>query len=751
MKKSLLVISILFVSIASVIAQTRFDNNDQHYRITIKKAKGKIIIDGKIEEPDWQASEMVTNFWQSIPYDSAHANVKTEVRVTFDDNFLYVSGICYQPQKYVVTSLKRDFQNGTTDIFGINLDTFKDKLNGFNFAISPYGVQREGLVSNGSEVDNSWDNKWYSEVRNFNDKWVVEMAIPFKTLRYKSNEGVNEWLVNFLRFDQTQARTERSMWAPVPRNFPGNALAFSGTMVWETPPPKPGANISVIPYLLGDSDKDYFNKKAANVHGNVGVDAKIAITPSLNLDVTVNPDFAQVEVDRQVTNLSRFELFFPERRQFFVENADLFGSFGLSNINPFFSRRIGLKNGTKVPILAGLRLSGRVNKNWRVGLLSMQTAAKSDSSASLYEPQANFSMVAVQRRVFKRSNIAFVLMNRQNFLNTEAERNANPNAFTRIIGLDYNLASNDGRWQGKFFYHKALVSKNDVGQYATAASINYFSRTWAFEQSYEMVGENYGVANATGYVARNNYYRTEPNVSYTFYPRSSFINSWSIGADGDWFWRISDNKSLDWDFSPVFFRVAFQNAAQLRITPLRWNYTYLFSDFDPTNTGGQTLKTDTKYIYKNLRINYVSNSRTSVFYSVQGLFGEYFNGEIAQIHTTINYRYQPYGVFSVDLTYNKIKLPAPYSSAELVLISPRIDLSFSKSVFFTTFVQYNNQRNNMNVNARFQWRFKPVSDLFVVYTENAFASPTDIDSYHYRALQTKNRALVLKLTYWLNI
>jgi hypothetical protein len=754
MKKLLLILFLSSSLIAYHSKLTAQSTNADKYHLSIKKAIGKIVLDGKIDEPDWQTANIATNFWQGQPYDTSFAIRKTEARVTFDDNFLYVSGVCYQPKKYVVVSLKRDFQGGTTDIFSINIDTFKDKQNAFNFAVSPYGVQRDGLVAYGNELSTDWDNKWYSKVVNYEDRWIVEMAIPFKTLRYKPVEGQNEWLVNFLRFDQSQTKAERSSWCPIPRNFAGNSIAFSGTLVWQTPPPQPGANISIIPYLLGGLDKDFVKNTPSGTDKNVGFDAKIGITPSLNLDLTVNPDFAQVEVDQQVQNLSRFEVSFPEKRQFFLENSDLFGSFGFDNITPFFSRRVGLAYNTKtdqnerIPILFGARLSGRLDKNWRVGFLSMQTAAKENFNL----PGANFGMLAVQRRVFARSNVAFMMVNKQNWLyDTLQKGNAgiDPKGYARIIGLEYNLASLDGKWSGKAFYHRLLVPQVADGQFAGAAYLEYNSTTWNMGGGYETVGQGYDDANQIGYVSRDNYWRVEPNIFYSFYPKSNLINTLSVGIDGDFIWRRTDNKQLDWDFSPVFFNIRFQSSAQLRISPRRWNYTYLFDDFDPTRKGAGKLKENTEYTYSETRIVFTSNARKPLFYTIQARLGEYYAGSIFQLVSSFSYRYQPYGVFTIQSSYNKIK--QPYGMSELLLIGPKVDLSFSRNVFFSTFAQYNNLSNNVNVNARFQWRFKPASDLFIVYTENYTADATTIENRYFNSFQSKNRALVLKLTYWLNI
>ena len=758
MKKILLLLSlILWFSVNSNAQNT---DNDKKYKLHIKKAVGKMVLDGKLDEADWKNANVADNFWQAQPYDSSRAINQTEARMTFDDNYLYVSGVCHQPKKYVVLSLKRDFAGGTTDVFAVNLDTFKDKLNSFNFAVSPLGVQRDGLVSNGNELSTDWDNKWYSKVINYEDRWEVEIAIPFKTIRYKVGEDINEWLVNFLRFDQSQKFAERSSWGPIPRNFNGNNINFSGTVIWDNPPPKPGANISLIPYILGGVDRDFQNNKSTRTERNVGFDAKIAVTPSLNLDVTVNPDFAQVEVDQQVQNLSRFEVSFPEKRQFFIENADLFGSFGFDNITPFFSRRVGLAYNAKtdqnerIPILLGTRLSGRLNKDWRIGFLTMQTGSQGDFNL----PSSNYLVTAIQRRIFSRSNIGLIFTNKQNwFFDTLRNESGgiNANDYTRILGLDYNLNSPDGKWSGKIFYHRAFRPINEDGQYTGAAVLSYDSPKFATTQSIETVGENYDIANQTGYVTRTNYFRTEPNIVFRFYPKSQTINTFALGTDGDFYWRIKDKILLDYDFSPVFFNIRFQSSAQLRLIPYRVNYTYLFDDFDPTRKGAGILKAGTEYTYPEARINFTSNARRKFSYIIQGRLGDYFGGSIQQINTSFFYRYQPYGIFSIDASYNKIT--QPYGASELILLRPKIDLSFSRSVFFSSLVQYNNLSNNLSVNTRLQWRFKPASDFFLVYTDNYYATETlKNDSFGNRylsneSLQTKNRAIVFKLTYWFNV
>jgi hypothetical protein len=727
--------------------------NEQQYRLHIKKAKGKIVLDGVLDEADWQAAEATTPFRQQFPYDTSLAVQQSQARLTFDDKFLYLSFVVQQPRHYTVLSLKRDFpQGGGTDLIVVNFDTFKDKQNAFHFAVSPYGVQREALVANGNEVSNDWDNKWYTEVTNYDDHWVVESAIPFKTLRYKLSEGINEWNVNFFR--NNLLINERSAWAQIPRGFPGNSIAFSGTLVWDDAPPKPGINISVIPYVSASTAKDYLNGKPSVNQTGLGLDAKIAVTPSLNLDLTVNPDFSQVEVDRQQTNLSRFELFFPERRQFFLENNDLFGTFGRSNINPFFSRRIGIaynantQQNEGVRITAGARLSGKITNNWRIGLLNMQTARRDEADI----PAVNYSVAVVQRKVFTLSTVGLIMVNRQEFLK---EGQLDHRNFHRVVGIDYNMNTKNGLWSNKVFYHRAFTSGNQRGQDAAALDLNLQSPTWALESTNQYIGQNYSAA--VGFVPRQNLLRNATFASYSFYPKNPAINkvlnSWGFGVDWDLYVRRTDGLITDWDGTPLIFFMRFQNNASFRFTPFRNDYTYLFSDFDPTNTGGKKLKTGTSYHYQSLRLLYQSNNNKPFYWTLQGRFGEYFNGKINALTVGSNYRIMPYALFSLDINYNQIKLPTGYNSATLWLISPRAEVTFSKSVFLTTFLQYNNQANNVNLNARFQWRFKPVSDLFVVYTDNYFATtPEGLPQANTLGwLGSKSRALVFKLTYWLNM
>ena len=373
-----------------------------------------------LDEKDWELADIARDFYQRFPLDTSLSQAQTEVRLTYDNQFLYVGAVCYRPDsgKYVVQSLRRDFSTRGVDHFEVAFDPFQDQTNGFQFVVNAYGVQREALIVNGGNgrggTSRSWDNKWFCKVSRMRDHWVVEMAIPFNTLRFK--EGSKQWGINFGRYDSQT--NERTNWTWIPRNFQSTSMAYNSPLNWDQPLKKSGKNISVIPYLTGAYVDDFEDDIEPSPGGDVGADVKVGLTSSLNLDLTINPDFSQVEVDRQVTNLDRFEISFPERRQFFLENEDLFSNFGSSSLRPFFTRRIGIATDTTTgltvqnKILGGARLSGKINKDWRVGFLDMQTTAEEDLGINA----ANYMVGVVQRQVLKRSNFSAIFVNKHNFI-----------------------------------------------------------------------------------------------------------------------------------------------------------------------------------------------------------------------------------------------------------------------------------------------------------------------------------------------
>lgn len=698
------------------------------YIINIKEIEDPILIDGELNEATWSNADLANDFFMVLPMDTSHAQVRTDVMMAYDADAFYLVAVCYDdlPGGYIVESLRRDFSFGGNDNFLVFIDPFDDQTNGFTFGANAAGAQWDGMMFGGHSVNLNWDNKWSSKVKNYDDKWIFECRIPFKTMRYK--KGVKQWGINFSRLDLKL--NEKSSWTPVPRQFPTASLAYTGILQWDKAPPNPGTNISLIPYGMTNYSKDHQNGGEEDVNWDIGIDAKIAITSSLSLDLTVNPDFSQVEVDRQVTNLSRFELFFPERRQFFLENSDLFASFGMEEIRPFFSRRIGLES----PIMFGARLSGKLNKDWRIGVMDIQT--KKVDSVSL--PVQNYAAVAIQRQVFARSNISAIFINKESLnYNPNPEDSNAFSTYNRNLGLEYNLASSDNIWTGKMLYHQSFSPNSSGDEYTHASELVYSTKKITATWRHEYVGKGYNAE--VGFVPRSNYYSLNPRVRYHFFLAKSkkivshgpFIGS-NIYFDNKF--NRTDNETF------MGYGISFLNRSSFTL----WgsdDYVMLLDDFDPTNSGGDELPAGSSYAWNAFGLSFDSTPGKLFTYEFNTRYGGYYNGTRLFLSGSLGYRFQPYVSLNVDIAFNNIELPEPYTSTDLWLVSPRVDITFTNTIFFTTFLQYNNQADNININSRFQWRFKPASDFYIVYTENYFPEQFNV----------KNRALVLKLTYWYNI
>jgi hypothetical protein len=703
--------------------------------------KEPITLDGILDEAIWKDAEGWNgNFMQYFPSDTSLSKVPTRVKIAFDENNLYLAAIMENtgPRKYVSTSLRRDFRGEQNDGISFVFDTFNDLTNAFQFGVNPYGVQREALLANGGsraeDLNLAWDNKWYSEAKIMENHWQVEVIIPLSTIRFK--EGAQNWNVNFYRIDSHTG--ERSTWAPIPRNIPIITTAFLRKMIFEEPLMKKGANVSLIPYVAGRTSRNFLENSSEALTPAIGGDAKIGIGPAMNLDLTFNPDFSQVEVDQQVTNLDRFEIFFPERRQFFLENGDLFDSFGQPRSRPFFSRRIGVDidsatgQNVQSKIIYGARLSGKLNENWRVGAMNMQTATDEDAGIV----GKNFTVLALQRKVFERSNIGLIYVNKESLALDEYQQLFDPSAYNRLLGVDYNLNSANGKWTGKVFYHRTFESEKVDKPYSFNAYLLYNDLHWNWTFSIQDVGKSYNPE--VGFVPRSDFKRINPDLTYLFYPKSKFINRHGPKLEFEGLWNETLGTT-DRDIN-LGYIVRFNSLAELEVTQ-RNRYVYLFSNFDPTRSGGAPLAAGTDYSYQNVLVEFRSNPRKKLNVGVVGEFGEYFTGSIQRITSQTGLRLGYLANISMNFNYARIRLPQPQRDADLILVGPRIDLTLTKDLFWTTFVQYNSQIDNMNINTRIQWRYAPVSDFFLVYTDNYF--PGDF--------LPKQRSLVFKLNYWLNL
>ena len=709
----------------------------QNKKVNVSYITEEIKLDAVLNEASWYKKKPATDFWQYFPTDTLQAINQTEITMLFDDHNLYLGIKVYSSgNNYIIPSLKRDFRAGGSDNITLLFDTYNDGSNAFLFGTNPDGVMREALVSGGGKelrgFTSSWDTKWESVTKQYDDYYISEWAIPMSAFKYK--EGETHWRFNSYMFD-TQSN-ERTTWNQIPQNQFIFNLAFMGDMVFEKPLGKSKTPISIIPYINTiavndyEENKEFFELKA-------GGDAKISISNSLNLDITVNPDFSQVEADQVVTNLTRFEVNLPEKRQFFIENSDLFADFGNSlDANPFFSRRIGIaKDSTNTyienDIIGGIRLSGKINTNFRVGLLNIQT--KNDSENEI--GGNNNTVLALQQKVFSRSNVSFLFINRQDTSNKDfiiAEEKYN-----RVVGIDYNLANIDNSWNGKFYAHKSFTPNLDSKNYSTGTRLDYSSKKWRFRASGLYIGENF--KSDLGFIRRTDIFKIDPKAEYLLFPKQGKINRHNFNVVPIIVWKPELNFQLA-DYNIISsWNAEFNNTSRISVSIFN-RYIYLFDEFDPSFSDGLSLAMNTDYTFSSIEFNLQTDTRKPFSFKIKPSMGQFFNGFKYTFDTEINYRVQPKFLFSIRVRYDKIELPKPYSNNNIWLVSPKINITFTKSLYWSTLVQYSSLQENLGINSRLQWRFAPLSDLFLVYNDNYF---TDSE------FAPRFRSINLKITYWL--
>lgn len=699
-------------------------NND--YVLKIGKISEEIVLDGHLDESIWELADVAENFSMILPQDDRKATQFSEVRMAYDDKNIYLAVIFFNNTikgDYVVESYKRDFSFGKNDNFLVAIDPFNNMTTGFAFGLNAYGAQWDGTMYDGRSVDLNWDTKWYSEVAFDEKKWTAEIAIPFKSIRY--NDNLEQWGISFSRLDLKAS--EKSGWTPVPRQFPSITMAYSGVLEWDNPPPTQGSNISFIPYLSGEMDSP--QKGTTNQELNAGADVKFNLTSSLNLDITLNPDFSQAEVDQQVTNLDRFELFFPERRQFFLENADLFANFGYENIRPFFSRRIGLNN----PIVGGIRLSGNIDEKWRVGLMDIQTQAEKEKGL----PAENFGVFSLQRKVLDRSSIGMIFVNKQSLGKLE-DTKTTAGEYNRNLGLEYNYFSADNLWNGKLMYLKSFSPNLSDDDAIFAGNLTYNDNNFLGSVQAEYVGENYNAE--VGYVPRTHYYKFDTTLRYLFFPSqdSKVLSHGPLVGSIQYF--NFDGLGIDRG-TQLGYELNFKNRSEMVFT-FENQFIVLQNPFDPIRTGIRSLEALTEHRWNSVNLEYNSKPQSLFTYALKSSYGGYFqDGKRWLFFSEMGYRFQPYIELNTLVSYNHIELEEPWGSNGFWLLGVKSNFTFTRNIFFSNLYQYNEQQKLWNFNSRFQWRYKPASDIFLVFNSSDTRMLTP----------NRNWNLTLKINYWINL
>ena len=707
----------------------------------VRTINSEINIDGIGDEIEWSKSKWESNFWMWRPTDSLQAKKQTRFKLIRNDKYLFILIESDTDGKNFNTpNLKRDFSTYPTDYLTLLFDTFNDGTNAFSFATNPLGLKADGLISGGNQNyrtdrNYAWDTKWNVATHINDNNFVAEIRIPFSSFFYDNSQQF--WRFNIYR-GNTQIN-ESSTWIKIPQNQLIGNLAFMGKMVFETPLKKGKNPISLIPYLSSAAQNDFiYSTSKSNI--SLGGDAKIPIGNALNLDLTFNPDFSQVEVDDQVVNLTRFAISLPEKRQFFTQNDDLFKDFGENrDVIPFFSRRIGVAqdldgNTIENKIIAGARLSGKLNSNLRLGFLNMLT----DSDVNNQIASNLNTVFTLRQKVFDRSNISFFLIDRRtigeyDFINKQDKKNS-------VSGVEYNLASPDSKWVGRAFYHKSFTEGLEGDDQIVGMRIQRNTLRNRISTGFIHGGEDF--RSDLGFFRRTGFMKITPEYTYRIYPKNPDVNNYSFTQRGFFVYDTSRNYLMTDRVYKTTIRKSFLNSSSLSFE-YNNRYVYLTSNFDPTRTpDGTKLPSNIGYRYDDAEFSYRSDQRKRLNFDSKISYGTFYNGTKFTLENEIKWRKQPILNASMIINFNSIVLPNPYPSKNIWLISPKIDFTFTKTLTWITFVQYNSQGENLGINSRMQWRFAPLSDLFLVYNDNYIST----DNF-----SPRNRSFNLKLTYWLNI
>ena len=662
------------------------------------------VLDGHLDDPAWSAAPVFTQFVQSQPDPGALATERTEVRVLYDDEYLYVGAMLYDshPGEYVVQSLERDFPSLSTrdaDIFGIALDTFLDRQNSYLILINPYGAYRDGQTFNDSRnTDFGFDAP--AEVRTVlrDDGWSAEVRIPWSGLRYAATEGEQSWGLNFLR--RVRRINEDSYWAPLERRDPLHRMSKAGTLEGLEDLPSAGA-VWVKPYAL-TATEDGSLLSGRETSADVGLDMKYGLTPGLTLDLTVNTDFSQVEVDQERVNLTRFPLFFPEQRDFFVENSGSF-TFGdqternyrmgasLRDFSLFNSRAIGLLDGEPVPIVAGGRVSGRAG-SWELGLLDMRTG----SEAGL--PAENFALARVRKEVAPGSDVGAMFIDRSAVGGTAATDN-------RSYGVDANLSL----WGPLRVnaYWAATDSRDATGnQTATRIGAAYRDRRWNVSALWRRIGDDFDPG--VGFVRRTNIDHLYGTVGILRQQPLPWLQEVEPYVEAE---RFNDlrgqlvTRTVRGGVVATFLSGA-QVEAQVadRFEAVTESFT----------VGGQEVMPG-EYDFLEGSVSVQTSAGRPLSGSVTLGGGSFFGGDRRSVGASFRWLVSPKLAIQGSADYNRIELPSGRTNSSVY--AGRIKYGFSTKAFAALNVQYNQITDQLITYARFNVIHGPLSDLFLVLTE----------------------------------
>ena len=691
-----------------------------------------IEVDGRLDEPVYDTVAPVSGFIQQLPDEGAPATERTDAWVMFDEENFYVAGRCWDsapPSEWEATEMRRDaFNMLNNDLFGFLIDTFYDRRNALLFYANPLGGFVDQALTNEGNPNRDWNPVWDVRTGRFDGGWTIEMAVPFKSLRYRP-ERDQVWGIQLRR---TVMR--KNEWAYLTRipisaaGFGGRGGVFrvsaAGTLVGLEAPPA-GVHLEVKPYAIGGltpADAAGAGAAAPRVEGDAkaGVDLKYGVTRNLTADFTWNTDFAQVEVDEQQVNLTRFNLFFPEKREFFLEGRGIFdfarGSFrtarslrrgsvlgGGDAPTIFYSRRIGLQDGRAAPILGGGRLTGKLGA-FDVGAMNIRTGDEALSGARA----TNFTVLRVKRDVLRRSSVGGIVTNRSLTLAGDGSN--------QVYGADAVFSFFD--------------SVNLLGYYARSRTRGVTGRDASYQARFDYGADRYGLEvdhllveggfrPEVGFLRRSNFRRTSLSGRFSPRPRSlESVRQFVIEASHDYF-LTADSGLLETRQNQIAFQTELENSDQFGVR-LSDSFELLRRPFFPS--GGGVAIPPGGYGFADVRLTYALGPRRLLSGRVEAAAGGYFDGRLTSIDL---------GRGRVDLTsrlsvepsvsFNWIDLPG--GSFRTDLVRARVNFTFSPRTFLSSLLQYNSANRTLGANLRLRWEYSPGSELFVVYTEEQDTGP----------------------------
>ncbi len=668
---------------------------------------GTLKIDGQLDEKDWKSAAAIDSFVQVEPVQGGKTTFGTEVRILFDENNLYVGAICYDTAGSAgvrVPDLRRDFDYFENDLFGVSFDAFKDNRNSQIFQTNPYGALRDIEVIDGQVQNTDWDESWKVRTELTDSSWNVEMAIPWATLRYP--DGGNDWGVNFVR--NIRRLNEVSGWSEWPRSLNPYRMDFAGDLKGLKPPP-PARNLRLQPYLAGRGNRiNTIDGTDSDNEPDIGGEFKWAISPNTVLDLTVNTDFAEADADRQVINTSRFSVFFPEKRQFFLENGSLFDIGSTLAAKPFFSRRIGLDNsGSPIPIDGGGRVTYRDTRQ-SGGALLIRQRGNSDNPAS------NFAVGRYSRNIGDVNRIGGLVTHR--FDESLDERKAVNNT---VVSLD-----------GLFRLTKTATAVPMISQSwteggegdGTAAYVWLYNRAnWGYighVQSY--ISESYNPA--AGFLLRRNLIVTSPAVWGDWRPgwRPSFIRKFNPSFTGYWYHRATDRKFQEGSLTLRPVSMEFENGGWFgfHLIPnwqrLEQEDVRFFRPF-----GIELAPED--YDFLRYLVRFGSDQSNRISTSISASAGDYFNGSRNELSVRFKYSPSPHAALAVDYEVNDVNNLGLASEDETIhLWGSELRLALNPRLQMFAFHQYNSLTENSSWNLRFSWEFAPLSYLYFVVNDSRF-------------------------------